>query len=210
MNQDSSDFLPRIVQLFDELKHPWALVGAVAINQYTDTPRFTADFDFAVAVPGDEAAKLVISAFQNLNFRPMEERFHPNTSVKTMVGLLGIWPGVGRILIDVLFGATTIEAEITASATRTEIQKNLVVPIATQSHLLATKVLAISSEDRAPEKRMTDKADIIRLLKDMSKSDLENALDMTKLIQKRYPAPLPNLNDALTKIVEEYAPNLLQ
>lgn len=183
----------------EELKKPWALVGALAINEYAEQPRFTSDIDIAIFVVHDEAED-VLRSFALKGYVTLQVSAHPELQHITSARLLGLNSTYGRFFIDIIFSSTEVEKEITNHVQKVEILPNLIIPIARRGHLVAMKLLAINSRERTEEKTLTDKADILSLLKSAKEKDIEDAKKLARLINERSSLDLPNLN----KLLEEY------
>ncbi len=186
-----------------ELNKPWALVGALASNEYTSEPRFTSDIDIMILIDTQDNVNNFLNDLSLIGYAILEISNHPDLEHVTSAKFLGLSSEHGRFFIDLIFQSTEVEHEITANAISTEILPGLTIPIAKKSHLIAMKLLAIVSPERSIEKTMTDKADLIGLLKTTSKEELKEARTMADLINERYTLPIRNLNRALDRFIED-------
>ncbi len=174
-----ADALTQIGGLLDELKADWALVGGLAVSVRA-VPRFTRDIDLVVAVSDDGDAERVVYALSNLGYtiRTVIEQDATNRLATARLSP----PGESQegVLVDLLFASSGIESEIAAGADRVEVFTGVEIPVATQAHLLAMKVL---SNDAL--RRPQDSADIRALLQVCSDDDLAAALRALELITSR-------------------------
>ena len=199
---DLLNHLKLLSEHLEELQRPWAIVGALACNEYVEEPRFTSDIDIAIAIGENDNSFL--SELSNLGYVLLETSIHPEKEFVTSARLLGLDSEFGRFFIDILLNSTGIENEITSRASKKEILPNLVIPIASLGCLIAMKTLAIISPERIIEKVMNDEADMIALLRTAKKEDLEEAKEIAELINKNYSIEIPNVETKLKELIRKY------
>ena len=168
--------LSRAVADLDALGVRWALIGALAVAVRA-APRQTTDLDFVVLAADDREAESVVSAFLSRGyafFEQLEQR-----AGDRLAGMRLLTPGgEGRqVVVDLLFSFSGIESEVVEGAEVLEVLPGLRIPVATTGHLLAMKVFA--AQDRTK-----DLVDIPLLLEAASESDLADARESLKLIER--------------------------
>jgi Nucleotidyl transferase AbiEii toxin, Type IV TA system len=155
----------------------WALIGALAVAVRA-APRQTTDLDFVVLVADDREAESVVSALLTRGyafFEQLEQR-----AGDRLAGMRLLTPGgeEGPVILDLLFSFSGIETEVVAGAEVLEVLPGLRIPVATTGHLLAMKVFA--AQDRTK-----DLVDIPLLLEAATESDLVEARESVRLIERR-------------------------
>lgn len=168
----------QVVALLQELGHPCALVGGLAVS-VRGRERFTRDLDFAVAVADDEQAESLTFSIQTRGFelkqvveqealgRLATARFrHPDDRLDEPT-------------VELLFGATGIEREIVAGATPVALGPDVTIPVARLPHLVAMKVLS------QREGREQDLLDLSVLLGLATEPELTEAERLVRLIEER-------------------------
>ena len=167
--------LIRLASDLEALKLRWALIGGLAVSALAE-PRTTGDVDVVISVAEDHEAE---KATMNLHARGYQIHSvleHVSGRIST-VRLLA--PGKPRVLVDLLFCSSGIEAEIAAVAEPLEAVSGLEVPVAKVGHLLALKVLAARTD------RMRDYEDARQLLLVATAEDLQLARESLELITRR-------------------------
>lgn len=154
------------------LKVRWALIGGLAIAVRA-VPRFTKDLDFAIAVADDPEAEGIVLKLRERGY--VADEVLEQEYVKRMSGVR-LKHGRSKVVIDLLFASSGIEAEVVAEATNMEVLRKLSIPVATTGHLIALKTLA---------SRHKDFDDLENLIADASEADLDTARSAVKLIQAR-------------------------
>jgi hypothetical protein len=136
----------------------FALVGGLAVSVRTE-PRFTRDVDLAVAVGTDREAEALVHALIERGWRVLAQ---VEQETRGRLATARLVPPATRVtegvVVDLLFASSGIEREVVEAAQPLEVFEDLVLPVATVSHLLALKVLA-----RSPL-RPQDTADAIALV----------------------------------------------
>lgn len=171
--------LARVAVDLDQIGHPWALVGGLAVGARA-RPRFTQDLDFAVAVDSDRAAEQIVAALRRRDYQLdtlLEQEKGGRIGTVRMLP-----PGAASeaLLIDLLFAACGVEAEVAAVAERMRVARDLVLPVARTGHLVAMKLL---SQDQG--RRPADLDDLRVLVDTCDATELERARAAVRLIAER-------------------------
>jgi predicted nucleotidyltransferase len=167
-----------------------ALVGGVAVSTRTE-PRFTRDLDFAVAVDDDSKAEEYVFRMRQLGYElstALEQVPHSRLST-VRLRRRGRGP-----LVDLLFAATGIEAEIVAAAESLEIVSGLNANVAAVGHLIAMKLIS-----RDDERRPQDYQDLRQLSKVADAGEWARAAEAVDLITERGFARKRDLRAALAE-----------
>jgi len=175
-----TDILTTAQHAFDLLAQrgvPAALVGGLAVSARTE-PRFTRDVDIAIAVDDDRAAEDVVSAMRGIGYVPAE-LVEQEATGRLATARLVRPDDPGGVVLDLLFASSGVEDEITRSAEALELAENLVAPVASSAHLLATKLLS-----RGPA-RPQDDVDIIALLGATDDQERAETRRLLGLIEER-------------------------
>ncbi len=133
------DSLAAAANDLEELQHPFALVGGLAVSLRTE-PRFTRDADLVVAIDSDADAEMLINSLLARGY-----------AVEAVVQQ--VMPGrlatarlrsriTGGVIVDLLFASSGIETEITAAAEVLAVARELRMPVARVGHLIALKLLS--------------------------------------------------------------------
>ena len=128
-----------------ELQIRYALVGGLAVSARAE-PRLTRDVDLAVDIVDDAAAEALVHALGGRGYTVRATVEQTGRSRLATVRLEP--PDGGGLVVDLLFASCGIEAEIVGAAEQLEILPDLIVPVATTSHLIAMKLLARDDRDR--------------------------------------------------------------
>lgn len=186
--------LRRIASDLDTSRVRWALVGGFAVSVRTE-PRFTRDVDVAVIVDDDPAAERLVDSLTRLGYRL--DAIVEQDAVGRLATARMIAPGDVHlgVVVDVLFAAAGIEAEIVAAAEVLDVLPDLSMPVATAGHLVALKLLA-----RDDETRPQDAADLRALRSVLDAVDHAAARTAVKLIVDRGFA----LGRPLVALADEY------
>jgi hypothetical protein len=169
--------LRRVGRALDDLAHPWALVGGLAVSVRVE-PRFTRDIDLAVAVADDRAAEQLVADLTAAGFRLRLTLEQQALGRLAAVRLLPPGEPEQGIVVDLLFTSSGIEPRICHEAERVEVVPGLVVPVARSGHLVAMKLLAL-----APD-RPQDAADLRRLIATLTPDERERALVAVRDIER--------------------------
>jgi len=167
-----------LVSLLRSLGHESALVGGVAVS-IRARERFTKDIDLAVAVASDAESESLAFAMQRSGF--VLKTVVEQEAKRTLATLrfTSPTPSATEPDIDLLCASSGIESEIVAAATPVEIESGVVVPVATTSHLIAMKVLAMR------EGRDHDAGDLRALIAIASEEEIRESRDALGLIEAR-------------------------
>lgn len=152
------------------------LVGGLAIA-LRSSERTTKDVDLALSVANDKHAEDILRVFIGRGFRItalLENKRHQRISTARLA-----LDEDGTIL-DLLFSACGIEAEVVDTATSLEIFPGLFFPVASVSALLAMKILSADMD-----LRLQDIIDIRGILEHITEVDLSHTRALLKLIQSR-------------------------
>jgi len=184
--------LARIGRDLDELGHPWALVGALAVATYAEA-RATLDVDVAVAVDGPADSAALVAALRDRGYGWQADFGSAMTSL--------IVPGDGTpagLRLDLLFALAGIEAEVARGAERLTIVPGLVLPVAQRGDLIALKLLAAGEPGREHDRR-----DLRALVAGAGAGDFKRARAAIDLLASRGAAPLRQLDRELAEIAGE-------
>ena len=160
--------LRRIDRDLAQARHPFALVGGLAVSARTE-PRFTRDADLAVAVGSDSEAEALVLALRTGGYR-IASVLEQETVGRLATVRLAPLPAPQATVIDLLFASSGIEAEIVAEAETIELLPRLPMRVARVGHLIALKVLS-----RDDERRPQDAVDLRALRRVASEADLLRA-----------------------------------
>ncbi len=167
----------RIARDLEDLDQRWALVGGLAVGARAE-PRFTRDVDLAVAADSDADAEQLVHALQQRGYRLVTMFEHEPTGHIGTVRFVS--PAAPGILVDLLFAASGVEAEVVAAASLATVMTDFRLPVAQRTHLLAMKLVAAH-----PDRRPQDFIDIATLLEDATKADLAAVSRLLRLVKKR-------------------------
>jgi hypothetical protein len=142
---DRSDFLDRLLGLFEQNSIRYCLIGGQAVNAYAD-PVVSLDLDVVIALDQIERAESLLVA----NFRV--ERFAHSLNVAESGSDLRV-----QIQTDPRYD------EFVSRAAQRDVM-GFTLPVAAIEDLLQGKVWAASDPSRRPSKRLKDLADIARIL----------------------------------------------
>ncbi len=197
MNQ-MQRLLRRIAGLLNDREQPWALVGGLAVSVRTE-PRFTRDVDLVVAVSDDKSAENLVHSLHAAGFRTMATVEQEATHRLSTVRMVPFDDTSSRLMLDLLFASSGIEAEICADAEDLQVFHQVFIPVARLYHLIALKVLA-----RDDRNRPQDAADLRQLIAVAQESDLSAAYDAVRIIEKRGFNRSRNLVEAVKTTWEEF------
>ena len=153
-----------------------AVVGGIAVSVRTE-PRFTRDLDLAVAVGNDEEAANYVFRIRQHGYEivsALEQTTQHRLSTVRMRR-----DGRGPI-VDLLFAACGIEAEIAQAAEPIEIAAGLVAEVAQVGHLIAMKLVS-----RDPKRRPRDQQDLVDLANVADDREWQRAEAAIELIRQR-------------------------
>lgn len=166
------------------------LVGGLAVSVRTE-PRFTRDVDFCVAVASDADAEALIYSAQQLGYLVEDTLEQAGTKQLSTVRLRRRKDPI----VDLLFAACGIEAEIAAAATTLDVLGHQ-VPVATIGHLIAMKLLS-----RDAKTRPRDEQDLVALAQEADAIEWARASASVELIESRGFARKRDLKAALNDLI---------
>ncbi len=155
--------LQAIVGQLRRLDRRFALVGGLAVSARAE-PRLTRDADLAVAVNDDRDAEALVRDLRAAGYEVAASVEQEATGRLATVRLLPR-DSADRLVTDLLFASSGIEAEIVAAADDIVVFDGLTVPVASVGHLMAMKLLA-----RDDRRRPAD-ADDLRALAAVAQED---------------------------------------
>jgi hypothetical protein len=156
----------------------WALVGGFAASA-RGSGRSTTDIDVVAAVVGDSEAESLVYRLTRVGYEIAAELEQEATSRLSTVRLVTPHAHGTRILVDLIFSTTGIEAEVVSGATTVEVFRSLPLPVASAPHLIAMKVLSYADH------RPNDLWDIATLLDVCDDHDLAKVRTLLRLIDER-------------------------
>ena len=192
--------LRRVARDLDELEIKWALVGGLAVSSRAE-PRTTRDVDVAIVADNDDAAESLISELQARGYRIITVIEQSGVGRLATVRLEAPRQDKRSVFVDALFASSGIESELVAAATRIKVFADVEVPVATIGHLIALKILA-----RDDRERPQDFDDIRALLAEAGKTDLEQAIEALKLIERRGFNRGRDLLSSFASVVKDLSP----
>lgn len=142
---DQTEFIERVIRLFDESGTRYCLIGGIAMNAYAE-PVFTAGLDIAVATDDLESVRRIMGE----HFTVREFAHSMNISE----------PGVH---LQVQVQLDPAYASFPARAQRLDVL-GLTVPVAAPEDLLQGKLWAAADTTRRASKHLKDLSDIARLV----------------------------------------------
>ncbi len=150
------------------------LVGGLAVSVRT-APRFTRDVDFTAAVANDAEAESLVYEAQRAGYvvEATLERLDRGRMATVRLRRRH------EPIVDLLFAACGIEAEIAEAATSLTVLGSR-VPVATVGHLIAMKLIS-----RDPRRRPRDEEDLLALSRVADDAEWRRAADAIALIQER-------------------------
>ena len=140
-------------------------------------PRFTRDLDLAVAVANDEEAANYVFRVRQHGYEIVsalqQTTHHRLSTIRLRRG------GRGPI-VDLLFAASGIEAEVAQAAEPIEIAAGLIAEVAQVGHLIAMKLVS-----RDPRRRPRDQQDLVDLASIADDREWQRAEAAIELIRQR-------------------------
>jgi len=143
-----------LTRALSKARTPYALIGGVAVQLYTEEPRTTADLDVALASYDDiPRAQLTAAGFTH------EKRFVHSDNWRAP----GKEPRKQRVAVQFTVDALTPRAVARAETFRV---RNMRVQVATLEDLVLLKLEAAEEPQRRPSKRLSDLRDVLALLEE--------------------------------------------
>jgi hypothetical protein len=168
-----------------------AVVGGVAVSARTE-PRFTRDLDFAVAVASDDDATRYVFQLRQCGYEitaALQQLKHDRLST------IRLRRGGKGAIVDLLFAACGIEAEVVAAAEPIEVVSGLTANVARVGHLIAMKLVS-----RDAKTRPQDHLDLLALAAVASPVEWTRAEQAVQLIEERGFARKRDLRAALSEL----------
>jgi nucleotidyltransferase AbiEii toxin of type IV toxin-antitoxin system len=153
-----------------------ALVGGLAVSARTE-PRFTRDLDFAIAVAGDDEAAQYVFRLRQVGYEIVAAL---EQTTQHRLSTIRLRRGGRGPLIDLLFAACGIEAEVVQAAEPLEIAAGVITDVAQVGHLIAMKLVS-----RDPERRPHDQQDLVALANVAEDEEWQRAEAAIELIHHR-------------------------
>lgn len=156
--------LRQVVAVLAATQTPYALIGGVAIQLFSEDPRTTLDIDLAVALFADiPVAALCAAGFEH------EARFAHSDNWRAP----GSGPRAQRIAVQ--FSAEDVGIALAVQRATTWHIDGLDVRVATASDLVVLKLAAAEEPTRRARKRRQDLLDILMLLEDHAEAGADVA-----------------------------------
>ena len=153
-----------------------ALVGGLAVSARTE-PRFTRDLDFAIAVAGDDEASQYVFRLRQVGYEIVTAL---EQTTQHRLSTIRLRRGGRGPLLDLLFAACGIEAEIVQAAEPLEIAAGVFTDVAQVGHLIAMKLVS-----RDPQRRPHDQQDLVALANVAGNQEWQRAEAAIQLILHR-------------------------
>ncbi len=170
----------------------WALVGGLAVAVRGE-PRFTREFDAAVAVDTDRAFEQLVHALQQRGYRIASLLQHEPTGRLATVRMRSS----SGTIVDLLASSCGFDNEVVERATRVHIPSVGDIPVARAEELLAMKVLAFEPA------RRHDRSDALGILELNPELDLASVRQTLQLVSERGFDRGRDLMARLDSLVEE-------
>jgi hypothetical protein len=150
---DKGKVLASLVEVLHATGTPYALIGGVAVQLYTEEPRTTADLDIAVRARDEiPHAELVAAGFAFESLHEWSENWRGPAPEGT--------PLRRRVLVQFSpFPGEIERAELVSAG-------DLKFPLVALPDLVRMKLASASDPARRPSKRLRDKTDVVQLLEE--------------------------------------------
>ena len=188
------DNLKRAVRDLKELNLKFALIGGFAVSFHT-SPRTTEDIDFILLAKNNAEIENLVRSLHSKDYKLIN--LFENTAKKkvSLVRLLSPNCEGPNPNLDLLFNITGIEQEIVSEAIHYNYLE-IDAPIASIACLIAMKLVSENEE------RLTDRQDLISLIKISDKKTILRARELSILIANRGYSGGKDLNSRLDHFVE--------
>lgn len=197
-----TESLRHVVSDLTSLRCRFAVVGGLAVSAVAE-PRLTLDVDIAVAVGSDREAEALIHQLLRRGYQVAAQLEQDDSGRLVTVRLRPPRLHLGGPIVDILFAASGIEAEVVAGAEVLQIAAGLRVPVARREHLIAMKVLS-HDEKRRPK----DRADLVGLIAGATPEELVVARKALELVVERGFARSKDLIGEFRKLLSDLRPEL--
>lgn len=185
-----ADALSRVGRDLDQLGHPWALVGALAVAVHAEA-RATLDVDVAVTVDGPGDAAALVSALRSRGYSWIADF----GTAMTSLGVPTV-EGTPALRVDLLFALIGIEPQIARAAERLTVVAGLELPVAKRGDLIAIKLLSAGAPGREHDWR-----DLRLLLERATAADLERARATIRSLEAAGASPAETLGRRLDELL---------
>jgi predicted nucleotidyltransferase len=168
--------LIRIREALNAARRDFAVIGGFAVSARS-MPRFTRDVDLAVDVEDDADAEALIGSLTRSGYRLVAT---VEQTAADRLATARIEDKTTRVIVDLLFASSGIEAEIVQTADPIDLLPGVTLDVARVSSLIALKLL--SRDDR---RRPQDADDLRHLLAQANRRELARARKLAALITER-------------------------
>jgi len=173
-SDDKKPTLATLVRVLAEHQTPYALIGGVAMQLYTEEPRTTKDIDIALSSFDDlprPALKAAGFAFE-ARYEWSENWRAPAPDERPRKRRIAVQFSVSGDMPAVVEHAETVVID------------GIPIRLATLPDVIQLKLAAAEEPARRPSKRLQDKADVLRLIEDhpeLETPEIRARLDRLKL-----------------------------
>jgi hypothetical protein len=158
---DKEQVLAVLVRVLEETGTPYALIGGVAVQLYTEEPRTTADLDVALSSRVDVPREALAAAgFSPDGEYAWSENWRGPAPEHT--------PRKRRVAVQ--FSADDLMARVVSNAEAVSVG-SFWIKLATISDLVLLKLAAAEEPMRRPHKRLQDTVDVLHLLEEHTELD---------------------------------------
>lgn len=193
--------LSKISADLEELRVPWALIGALAVGTYGEA-RSTRDVDIAIAHSSPDGQDTLIAQLLSRGYGGHALLMHMQPTQR-LGDRLSLSDNQGTSLaIDLLCSSSGIEGEVVSRAITLELLPGVPLPVASRADLIAMKVLSRNSSDR-----IRDDLDLQILISGASAIELETARAACALITSRGFNRHKDLSAEFDTVIERFGSN---
>lgn len=170
---DKEKVLTRLVQLLDYERVPYAIIGGVAVQLYTEDPRTTNDLDIAIPLRRDiPRAALINAGFTEDGEHQWSENWRGPAPVGT--------PRKQRVAVQ--FSDGTDMANAVARSEKVFVGQ-FSLQLVTLPDLVYLKMAAASEKTRRASKRSQDVTDVMKLLEEHPELDSPEIRELLRRIR---------------------------
>jgi len=171
---DKERVLASLVRVLERSGTPYALMGGVAVQLYTEEPRATADLDIALRSREEVPREILAEAGFSYDG---EHRWSENWRGPAREGT------PKRVRVAVQFSSDSLMAEAVDRAVATSVG-DFVVRLVTMPDLVLLKLAAAEEETRRPSKRTHDVGDVLSLLEQHPELEDREIRDRLRRVRK--------------------------